>query len=556
MTRACNTSRRGTCHKRVPTRTYYTPVHARQAGDGFFSDYMKNYLKKHNLQGPGNTGIIFHPPQTGEGFMDSMRDLFKSKSSGAAPSDDTGRPAFPGEKHAVLRLANGKPGRANYEGPGTNIVARIQRGDPPRTETDKVSQAHDIRYSLARDFSDVAAADQKFIAKLKAIEKAGGDSKLNTRPARRAIQAKSAAQRMGVLSKSAFSSAGDPSGRFSASDIDTLEKKLAALEQQGYGSLKAGDKAKLKLLRADAKRLGGKGVGLAGGSQFPGSQFIPFVPYKHMTGRGQEGGFLPILAALAPGLMNLFGGQGLGLAGKGQEGGFGPLAAMLLPIALNIMSGKGLGLSGGSMFGDVASAALPFLSAYLAHKGSGLKLAGSGPRIDTFLSKKFLPRAGKALGLTKADYAHLGPLISRAVKAAILGASQSPDEASPKEALRSVAKAVSDDVLPMLANSGLARRLADKAGSAASGIFEEMAGNGGDLLIRVDPNAALLHKLKKEFGSAIVASVEHGEQGGDGFFDKFKKAAEKFVKVAAPIAQEVGPILAPVLIEAAMKKMG
>ena len=40
------------------------------------------------------------------------------------PSDDTARPSYQGEKHAIIKLPNGKMGIANYLGPGTNALHR------------------------------------------------------------------------------------------------------------------------------------------------------------------------------------------------------------------------------------------------------------------------------------------------------------------------------------------------------------------------------------------------------------------------------------------------
>ena len=68
---------------------------------------------------------------------------------------------------------NGKFGVANYMGPGTHLKERLARGDPPRTMEDRVAQAHDIRYALAKSQKDVAAADRKMIAKLKRMKAKG-----------------------------------------------------------------------------------------------------------------------------------------------------------------------------------------------------------------------------------------------------------------------------------------------------------------------------------------------------------------------------------------------
>jgi hypothetical protein len=66
---------------------------------------------------------------------------------------------FPGETHGILRMPNGENWNAQYMGPGTNVATRVRRGDPGRTNVDKASKAHDIRYSLARSNADIDMAD-------------------------------------------------------------------------------------------------------------------------------------------------------------------------------------------------------------------------------------------------------------------------------------------------------------------------------------------------------------------------------------------------------------
>jgi hypothetical protein len=144
-------------------------------------------------------------------------------------SDDKGRPVFPGEVHAPLRLPSGGIGIANYMGPGTHVVERVRRGDPPRTASDKVAMAHDIRYSLAPNKG--RAADKKMIAKLNAIQKKKQDRSFNINMGKRPIQAKMALENRGLLSKTRFTD-GAP---LNASDRNLLQSKLDMLEQEGFG---------------------------------------------------------------------------------------------------------------------------------------------------------------------------------------------------------------------------------------------------------------------------------------------------------------------------------
>ncbi len=138
-------------------------------------------------------------------------------------------PLFPGEHHAILNV-NGRPGNANFMGPGTEIIKRVKRGDEPRTQADKVAEAHDIRYSLGIPEEE---ADSKMLDALDRVEQRNGDTRLNINMGRLPIKAKMAAQKRGIIAKDAFSRTGkatDPA------DKQLLQSKLSELEQSGYGS--------------------------------------------------------------------------------------------------------------------------------------------------------------------------------------------------------------------------------------------------------------------------------------------------------------------------------
>jgi len=147
-------------------------------------------------------------------------------------SSDTARDVNPGEKHAIIKLPNGKYGIANYQGPGTDIVKRIKEGDPPRTETDVESMAHDIRYALSTGQLDVREADEIYVDKMKQLQREGLDSSVNIQPALRAIQAKMTAEDYSMLSRDAFIDTGK---RPSRRDKEMLTNSLDILEQLGYG---------------------------------------------------------------------------------------------------------------------------------------------------------------------------------------------------------------------------------------------------------------------------------------------------------------------------------
>lgn len=85
-----------------------------------------------------------------------------------------------GEKHGLLKLKSGSYSRANFMGPGTRLDVRIPRGDKGLTPVDKISKAHDLRYSLAKTEQDTKNADTKMIADVKKVSQAGADSSFNT----------------------------------------------------------------------------------------------------------------------------------------------------------------------------------------------------------------------------------------------------------------------------------------------------------------------------------------------------------------------------------------
>ncbi len=82
------------------------------------------------------------------------------------------RPGFSGEQHAVIDTPWGLT-RANYLGPGTNLLERLARNDPSvdgPNGLDACAKVHDIAYGLARTADDVRAADDVFLNCLAKVE--------------------------------------------------------------------------------------------------------------------------------------------------------------------------------------------------------------------------------------------------------------------------------------------------------------------------------------------------------------------------------------------------
>ncbi len=75
--------------------------------------------------------------------------------------DDRWRPGFAGEKHLLTKRGL----TYNWCGPGTNVTARLARGDMgvDNQGLDLTCKIHDIDYHNARSWGDVKQADKEFI---------------------------------------------------------------------------------------------------------------------------------------------------------------------------------------------------------------------------------------------------------------------------------------------------------------------------------------------------------------------------------------------------------
>ena len=153
-------------------------------------------------------------------------------------SDKSARPGYPGEKHAILKLPNKKYGVANWMGPGTQVVKRLERKDPPRTAADLVAERHDIDYALAKgektkedQLKKVREADKRMVKSLKKIEKEGADDPKNIFIGMRFVQAKILAEDLMILDKSKFTG---EIGVVEPKDKALLLRNKALLEKIGY----------------------------------------------------------------------------------------------------------------------------------------------------------------------------------------------------------------------------------------------------------------------------------------------------------------------------------
>ena len=204
--------------------------------------------------------------QSGGGILDNIRSgydftkgIYNNTSSDAIAtlknivpsSDENARPAYAGENHAMLYLPNKKYGIANYVGPGTQIIKRLERNDPPRTMTDATAKAHDIRYTLATSLDDIRTADKKMINKLHDIKAKKQDANSNINQGLYGIQSKVALEDMGVMAKDKFAKDLTQNyNKLTNNERELLKSNLHKLEQDGNGyTIKPADKLKLQVLK-------------------------------------------------------------------------------------------------------------------------------------------------------------------------------------------------------------------------------------------------------------------------------------------------------------------
>ena len=58
----------------------------------------------------------------------------------------------------------------SFIGPGSDVIGRIRDGIQPVSNSDRVAQAHDLRYGFAKNTDDVRTADLKMVNKLNDLQ--------------------------------------------------------------------------------------------------------------------------------------------------------------------------------------------------------------------------------------------------------------------------------------------------------------------------------------------------------------------------------------------------
>jgi len=268
------------------------------------------------------------------------------------------RPGFQGEKHVYMKTDAGLLVRANFAGPGTNLSARLARGDLPINEVDRISKAHDLRYALANDYGQVRAADQKMVSALNNVKSVD----MSVRAAKVAMKAKMGLENARIVKRGFFAQHGsetDPRA------IAMLQKELAPLAQEGLGSLfpgsagtdkyhsgvvggrvkKGSQAAKDKMAKLRGMRRKGKGLKLAGdGLKMAGNGIKKGKKIRAMEkcATRQAGGF--VFSGISILLPTLAGMALKALAAHGAKKGATAL--------YNKLKGKGLSMAGGGVMGD------------------------------------------------------------------------------------------------------------------------------------------------------------------------------------------------------------
>tara|TARA_R110000772_G_scaffold53495_1_gene122399 strand:+ start:7543 stop:8910 length:1368 start_codon:yes stop_codon:yes gene_type:complete len=365
-------------------------------------------------------------------------------------SDEMARPMYSGEKHMVLKLKNGKSGMANYMGPGTQVLKRLERGDPGRTPADMVAKRHDVDFTLAQTAPNkqeqlkmARTADNRMVKSLKEIQKGkhGGDAFRNIQAGMRGIEAKMALENRGLLSPSKF--AGDLK-KFTPKETGLLMSARNDLEQKGYGHCGSGlglpgsglkkkllsqmKRDKLKKKVSAIVKMSGRGLTLPGGELLPTADLLNFVVKDMVPNLLKKSGLKKLpMKTLAP----LIGAALKMSKGKNVEGLAKNLSTAILPL-LTLQKLKGMNMRGNGLMdvfsimkkkinAKLVSAIGSALKAYIAshQRGSGLKLAGQGmcgggifSSIGSAFKKAFssIPRAALAVGSLGISETFLQPL--------------------------------------------------------------------------------------------------------------------------------------------------
>ena len=163
----------------------------------------------------------------------AVTNLFQNK------ANPLSTPTYPGEIRMPMKgdyapePFKGKRMLANFAGPGTHFLKRVKLGHQPVSLLDRISQAHDARYSLATTAEDVRKADLIFMQR---IEK----EKNNLHPneyqiVKHAFEAKMAAEDHKLARTQEAVLTQNVEDGYSNEDRKLMEGVLGTLIQKGEG---------------------------------------------------------------------------------------------------------------------------------------------------------------------------------------------------------------------------------------------------------------------------------------------------------------------------------
>jgi len=143
-----------------------------------------------------------------------------------------------GENHAYLYTGATNSNileleKASFMGPGTNLTKRLKQNSKPKSYSDKVSQAHDIRYGLSSNRNDIRKADNKFLQSLEKAKNENLDYKFNIYQGDIGIKSKIFLEDKIKIKPEFFTEFGIE--KLTQEEINLYTNKLNELEQQGFG---------------------------------------------------------------------------------------------------------------------------------------------------------------------------------------------------------------------------------------------------------------------------------------------------------------------------------
>jgi hypothetical protein len=143
-----------------------------------------------------------------------------------------------GEKHAYLYTGSKSSNilgleKGSYIGPGTRLTQRLLQNSKPKTYSDTVAQAHDIRYGLSQNTSDIRKADEKMLKSLEKAKREKLDYKFNIIQGEVGIKSKIFLEDKIGIKPEFFTDFGIDN--LNSSEIKLYRNKLNELELQGFG---------------------------------------------------------------------------------------------------------------------------------------------------------------------------------------------------------------------------------------------------------------------------------------------------------------------------------